>query len=533
MLTVGSFVSGYRVERVLGAGGMGAVYLVANPELPRREALKLLSTELSRDEGFRARFVREADVASRLEHPNIVPIYRRGQTEDGQLWIAMQFVEGTDADQAQRSGTMSPHRAIHIAGEVAKALDYAHRRNVIHRDVKPANFLLAGPPGPEERVLLADFGIARALDDAGLTGTGEVLATVAYAAPEVIAGDPVGPAADQYSLACSLFRLLTGKAPFAGIGAQAAVMMAHLSRPAPRVSEQAPWLPPALDGVIATALAKNPAQRYPSCGDFAAAANAALHAPDPRTAPTVRLAPTAPVPKRRRRGVAILSAAVGSVVVAAGAVAVINWPAHQPEAAPHPTTSASVSPSPPAMALADMLLSSDELSAIVGVSLQGDPIGDALVDGRKAISEAACAGAFGPAQTATYADSNWTAAGIQWVGQRNVPEPDATTVEQAVVSVPTAQDADYLFMNQSNQWGECMGRPFAWHDTNWTFGQLNHLKGDMVAITMALDEGTRSCGRALATGKNVLVDVKVCRPGEIAGQASDIAAKIQARIRGS
>lgn len=297
MLSVGSTVTGYRVERVLGEGGMGAVYLVANPELPRKEALKLLSAELSRDEGFRARFLREADVASQLDHPNIVSIHRRGQTEDGQLWIAMQFIDGTDADAALRTGKMTPDRAIHIVSEVAKALDYAHRQNVLHRDVKPANFLLSGPAGPEERVLLGDFGIARAFDDASLTGTGQLMATVAYASPEAISGNPVDRRADQYSLGCSLFRLLTGKTPFADLKGQAAVMKAHLMQPPPRATEYASWLPPAMDAVIATALAKDPARRFASCTDLATAAKNALRQPTRNEESTHRLTPP-PIPRQ-------------------------------------------------------------------------------------------------------------------------------------------------------------------------------------------------------------------------------------------
>ena len=183
MLLPGAVVAGYRVERVLGAGGMGVVYLVANPELPRRDALKVLSADLSRDPDFRARFTREADVASMLDHPNITAIYRRGTTVDGQLWIAMQFVDGTDADAALRKGQMTPARAVHVITEVGKALDYAHEHHVVHRDVKPANFLLSGPVGPRERVLLGDFGIARALDDVSITVTGSVTATLATPRP--------------------------------------------------------------------------------------------------------------------------------------------------------------------------------------------------------------------------------------------------------------------------------------------------------------------------------------------------------------
>src|SRR6478609_6806403 len=189
-------VAGYTIEAVLGAGGMGTVYKARNPALPRSDALKVLSEGLSRDDHFRARFLREADLAATLDHPNIVAVYTRGKTEDGKLWIAMQYVDGSDAERETRRGRMTPHRAAHIVGEVAKALDYAHRRQLLHRDVKPANFLL-GPD--DERVFLADFGIARALDDAvNLTQTGMVVATIAYAAPESLSGYTVDGRSDIY-----------------------------------------------------------------------------------------------------------------------------------------------------------------------------------------------------------------------------------------------------------------------------------------------------------------------------------------------
>ncbi|WP_139799685.1 serine/threonine-protein kinase, partial [Mycobacterium branderi] len=291
VLGVGSVVAGYRVERLLGVGGMGAVYLVANPELPRRDALKVLSAELSYNDEFRARFTREAEVASMLDHPNIVSIYRRGQTDDGLLWIAMQFVDGTDADGALRAGTMTPARAVHIVGEVAKALDYAHAHHVVHRDVKPANFLLSGPVGAEERVLLGDFGIARALDDVGLTVTGSLVATLAYAAPEVLAGAGFDGRADLYSLGCTLFRMLTGKTPYSTANGPGAVMMAHLQAPPPRITDQVPALPRALDAVIAKAMAKDPAQRFSSARELAAAAASVLH--DRTTSVTVPWQPLA------------------------------------------------------------------------------------------------------------------------------------------------------------------------------------------------------------------------------------------------
>ncbi|SIH34971.1 serine/threonine protein kinase [Mycobacteroides abscessus subsp. abscessus] len=275
VLSDGTVVSGYRIEGVLGSGGMGTVYLAKNPVLPRHDALKVLSSELSNDEHFRARFTREADLAAGLDHPNIVTVYNRGETDDGQLWIAMQYVAGSDANRELELGRMTVKRAVHITSEVAKALDYAHKRHdLIHRDVKPANFLLTEG---DERVMLADFGIARARDEAhGLTMTGTVMATVAYAAPETLSDAPVDGRADIYALGCSLFRMVTGKTPFGSAGTMAAVMAAHLTQPPPRITAEVPDAPPGLDAVIAKAMAKDPDERYQSAQALADAAREAI-----------------------------------------------------------------------------------------------------------------------------------------------------------------------------------------------------------------------------------------------------------------
>lgn len=271
----GDVVGGYTIQGVLGAGGMGVVYRATNPTLPRSDALKVLSAEFSNDAQFRARFEREATVAATLDHPNIVAVYSRGEASTGQLWIAMQYVAGTDADHEIREGAMTPERTVHITTEVAKALDYAHRRGVLHRDVKPANFLIAPAEhaGDDERVFLADFGIARAKDDtAHLTTDGTVMASIAYAAPEALGGSGVDHRADIYSLGCSVYRMLTGKTPYAGRpGGVQAIMTAHLVEPPPRVTDLAPYLPPAVNQVIAKAMAKNPAERYQTARELAAA----------------------------------------------------------------------------------------------------------------------------------------------------------------------------------------------------------------------------------------------------------------------
>lgn len=279
MFAVGSQVSGYRIEQVLATGATGTVYLAKNPTLPRRDALKVLSADLSRDPAFRDRFVREADIASLLDHPNIVSIYNRGESEDGHLWIAMQYVAGTDAEAAMQDGTMTPARAVRIVGEVAKALDYAHQRNVVHHDVKPGNVLLANGSPDDEHVMLSDFGVARAagsLSDSGEPDNDSTVAvTLAYAAPEVILGDPVDGRADIYSLGCTLFRMLTGKQPFYMAEGTTELARAHLHQPPPRISEHLPAATRQLDVVLARALAKNPQERFESAREFAAAAAAA------------------------------------------------------------------------------------------------------------------------------------------------------------------------------------------------------------------------------------------------------------------
>lgn len=211
-LRPGADFAGYRIERVLGVGGMGSVYAARHPRLPRLVALKLLHSSFAEDPVFRGRFEREAELAGRLDHPNIVTIHDRGR-EGSQLWISMQYVEGTDAETAVRTGQMPPLRALYVAAATADALDYAHRAGMLHRDVKPANILIRDDPGATgpERVLLTDFGIAKARDEAtALTRTGTLLATLRYASPEQLEGKPLDPRSDQYSLGCTLFHLLAG-----------------------------------------------------------------------------------------------------------------------------------------------------------------------------------------------------------------------------------------------------------------------------------------------------------------------------------
>ncbi|APA96104.1 serine/threonine-protein kinase [Nocardia seriolae] len=292
MLRVGEVFAGYEIERELGRGGMGSVYLARHPRLPRLIALKLLNREAFDDIEVRRRFEREGDVIARLDHPNIVPVYDRG-IDDEQPWIAMRYIDGPDAAQLE-AANLPPHQAIRIIAETARALDFAHRRGVLHRDVKPANILLERVDA-EERVFLADFGIARLRDDATkLTQTGSFTATLTYASPEQLSGQPLDPRSDQYSLACTLFRLLTGNVPFTAehpVG----IIHGHLNQAPPPVSGLRPGLPQALDAVLARALAKYPEGRFDSCTEFANAALQALEHPAGVTQ-VVPHAPFAPPP---------------------------------------------------------------------------------------------------------------------------------------------------------------------------------------------------------------------------------------------
>ncbi len=267
----GEVFAGYVIEREVGRGGMGSVYAARHPRLPRLIALKLLHREMFGENETRMRFEREADVIAQLDHPNIITVYDRGD-EDEQLWIAMQYVDGVDCASIDPQD-LTPVRAVEIIVQTAAALDYAHGRGVLHRDVKPANILLSRSGGIgtgfSDRALLSDFGIARVLDDtAHLTRTGMLNATLAYASPEQLTSDPMGPRSDQYSLACTLFRLLTGRGPFDAPNI-ATVMLGHLQSPPPDISRLRPELPAELGAVLRKAMAKDPRDRYETCFEFA------------------------------------------------------------------------------------------------------------------------------------------------------------------------------------------------------------------------------------------------------------------------
>ena len=295
---VGTEVAGYRIVEPAGSGGMGVVYRAEETGLGGRPvALKLLPAALAGDPDFRARFLREMRVAAAIDHPNIVPIYRAGE-DRGRLYLAMRYVHASDLRRLlEAEGRLTPERALAILDQVARALDAAHARGLVHRDVKPGNILLAPPvvDGDAEHVYLVDFGLARSdSDDRSLGGGGSFLGTPRYAAPEQAAGRPVDGRTDGYALGCVLYECLTGQPPFPG-GSGEAILLAHLEASPPRVTALRPDLPPAIDQVVARAMAKDPATRFPTCRALLTAARQALtptpgtpepHPPAPVPAPT-------------------------------------------------------------------------------------------------------------------------------------------------------------------------------------------------------------------------------------------------------
>ena len=272
----GSRVGGYLVEERVGRGGMAVVFRARDERLGRLVALKVLAPVLAGDAGFRERFIRESRAAAAVDDPHIIPVFEAGEA-GGVLFIAMRYVAGGDVRSLlRRAGPLPAWRAAAVVSPVASALDAAHAAGLVHRDVKPANMLVDTRPGRPDHVYLSDFGLSKgALASVGLTGSGLFLGTPDYISPEQIAGQAVDGRADQYSLACTVFELLTGTPPFSRDHGMA-VIYAHTSEPPPLLTSRRPELPPAVDAVVAKGMAKDPADRFPSCQEFAAALRAAL-----------------------------------------------------------------------------------------------------------------------------------------------------------------------------------------------------------------------------------------------------------------
>jgi hypothetical protein len=292
-LAQGEQIAGYQIQEQIGRGGMAVVYRALDLRLGRPVALKVLASHLGEDEAFRQRFIRESRAAAGVDHPHIIPVFEAGEA-DGVLFIAMRYVSFGDVRMLiDREGRLSPARTAAITVQVASALDAAHARGLVHRDVKPGNILLAeASESGQDHAYLSDFGLSKhSLAASTLTATGQFMGTLDYVSPEQIQGQPADGRADQYALACTAVEMLSGSPPFRRDESMA-LLWAQLEALPPPITDRCPELPPAVDSVIRTALAKSPRDRYPTCMAFAAALRAACgvdmaggHVPAPSPQP--------------------------------------------------------------------------------------------------------------------------------------------------------------------------------------------------------------------------------------------------------
>ena len=279
-LEPGSVFAGHRIEGVAGRGGMGVVYRATHLALDYVVALKVISPELASDERFRERFVRESRAAVSIRHPNVVQVRHAGE-EDDLLFVTMDLIDGIDLGRLiRRDGALAPGRAVAIVAQVGAALDAAHERGLLHRDVKPGNVLIEERPGGEH-AYLTDFGLTKRIaSNTGVTATGAFVGTIDYVAPEQIKGGSLDARTDEYALGCVLFETIAGDPPFADRGEQVAKLYAHLQDEPPTLSEAGPpGTPPALDAVVARALEKDPEDRFQSAGALAEAATTVIATP--------------------------------------------------------------------------------------------------------------------------------------------------------------------------------------------------------------------------------------------------------------
>lgn len=577
-LSGGPTFAGYRIVRLLGSGGMGEVYLAEHPRLPRHNALKVLSADVSADPDYGSRFHREADLASKLWHPNIVSVHDRGDY-DGQLWISMDFVDGVDAGRlvAERfSSGMPMNDVAAVVTAVAAALDYAHKQGLLHRDVKPANIIITHESydDAERRILLADFGIARNVDDiSGLTATNFTVGTVAYSAPEQLMGKGLDGRADQYALAATAYHLLSGSHVFP-YSNQAVMISHHLNADPPKLGDAHPELA-ALDPILARALAKDPNERFPRCADFARAlANAALqtrsHSPAAATERAPLPRPVQPAvgsaksgertqPDRRQyRRQMLRAAAVLGVVALAGAIAVTwrPWEKHEsagpatastppPTAAPAPTPlsehPAPAPPPPPTVmpdsAIGSVMLTPAEINTVVTANsteplLQAQQATYGMLNDTNLVSPQECVGIVFTGEHAVFAGTGFTAMRNQILQHQTggYATHGLTQVQQSVVAFPSSDQANAVLTSSQQQWTSCAaGRvrrgtvgQNGENSLTFDFGTVREHDGVLSVVMVANSQESTgaACQQVMAAKANIVVEVRSCRdpeppPGEL------------------
>jgi serine/threonine protein kinase len=565
-LTNGQTFAGYTIIRLLGSGGMGEVYLAQHPRLPRRDALKLLPHDWSADADYRARFNREADLASTLWHPHIVGVHDRGE-EDGQLWISMDFADGLDAAKLltdRYPAGMPVDEVARIVTGVASALDYAHKQGLLHRDVKPSNIMLTNiEDDGEQRILLTDFGIARNVNEiSGLTKTNMTVGTVAYSAPEQLLGEDLDGRSDQYSLAATAYHLLTGSYLFAHSN-PIVVSNRHINNPPPALSKTRPELAK-LDPVLAVALAKDPNDRFQRCSDFARALSEHINAVGAST----HSAPTASAPRPDRPAESVppgsdsvdpakrwkqtwVAVALGTVVVIIAGI-VVTWrpwerqvtpgSTRPPEALtsttsipPGPATT-TLQPAPPpsfsAKAIDQVLLTGDQLSTLLGANVSDNPgaagggIGLAITSSSYGMSDhsgqvkpRSCVGVVFTGEHEVYSASQPTEIKTQTYGNLyRSTDKGPHLIEQTVAVYPSAGQAQAFLTSSQAQWSTC-----AKGDVDATLGFENgagyalgrvQRQGELITVSMATNGGMNgpdACQQALGAHENVIVEARTCQ----------------------
>ncbi|MEE6139843.1 serine/threonine-protein kinase PknH/PknJ [Mycobacterium sp. 050128] len=546
-LRAGSRFGNYRLKRLLGKGGFGHVWEAEDTVMDRVVALKLLRSEYSENETFRLRLFREARAAGRLHEPHVVPIHQCGEI-DGQIYIDMRLVDGTDLESVlAREGPLPPARAVAVVRQIAAALDAAHDAGLIHRDVKPANILLAY----DDFACLLDFGLANAVSDAKLTTTGFTIGTFAYMAPERLSADAeVDHRVDVYALACVLYECLTGSRPY--LGDMPALVTAHLTAPIPHASQQHPGIPAALDDIIARGMAKTAADRYGSAGEFARAAQFALKTKDQiqadaiaasAQAPTLSAAelmtsargtdlpteharvqptsdpkgapPTMPGtvqsnhdpdhggrihPDRRSPWPGLMIAALLAVVGLA--IAVTVFAIVRPRAAPLVVESA----------LGGLLLSPGEVDNSMGITGM-TPRGGRGVLPESTVSATTPSGCRAPIteEAHAYSGSGSTASLHEQLWNAKPNSPPTHIVSQAVVLFPSAQTATDFLNASVSEWSACANKTISTTYANGksssaTTGPVSSASS-ILSVTLREDDVTGQ--HALTSSNNVIVDVTV------------------------
>ena len=553
----------YRLLELIGRGGMGEVWRAYDTATDRMVAVKVLPANLLDDQTFEQRFRREANAAAALNEPHVVPIHNFGEIE-GRLYVDMRLIDGRDLQSLLSDGALSPARAVKVVEQVAAALYAAHRVGLVHRDVKPSNILVA----EFDFAYLIDFGIARTVDEKGLTNTGSVIGTWAYMAPERFSTGRTDPRSDTYALACVLHECLTGRQPYPGNSVEQQIA-AHLTTPPPLPSTTQPGVSPAFDTVIATGMAKEPEQRYRTTLELANAARSAVETPATRPAPRVRPAwPTQPVQpnqlpaarppatppptwrpsplaathlagvgrpdpdtsaaqpvstggvsRRSRRAMIAIAAVVAAIVLVGAAIFATVQFGREPDDRrgdppppidPEPTLPAD--PPLKAAALERVLLSIGRLNEIVGstaMTITSDLT--TMTDHSADVSDRECLGAMYGAETPVYAKSGWTAVRDQVARE---PGENDHWVEQTAVLYPSAEHAENFFSESRAQLESCGGRTNSVRDETstyvWQIEAIKVLDDLIVQRTAQQDASGWACQHALAVVSNLTVETWAC-----------------------